>query len=116
MYMYKTIQRDNCVGYELEMAFSLLQWATMDLHIGSPLESTHGDLHIHVNGPRHDAKPHRGPKVRLALWRAMKRISSRSNRQETVDMFYHGYDNYMNIAFPEDEVSLRLQERTILWR
>lgn len=26
-------------------------------------------------------------------------------RQETVDMFYHGFDNYMNIAFPEDEVS-----------
>lgn len=26
-------------------------------------------------------------------------------RQETVDMFYHGFDNYMGIAFPEDEVS-----------
>ena len=25
-------------------------------------------------------------------------------RQEAVDMFYHGFDNYMNIAFPEDEV------------
>jgi hypothetical protein len=25
-------------------------------------------------------------------------------RQETVEMFYHGYDNYMDIAFPEDEV------------
>jgi hypothetical protein len=25
-------------------------------------------------------------------------------RQETVDMFYHGYDNYMRVAFPEDEV------------
>jgi hypothetical protein len=25
-------------------------------------------------------------------------------RRETVDMFYHGFDNYMNIAFPEDEV------------
>lgn len=25
-------------------------------------------------------------------------------RQETVEMFYHGYDNYMKIAFPEDEV------------
>ena len=25
-------------------------------------------------------------------------------RQETIDMFYHGFDNYMNIAFPEDEV------------
>ncbi|KAK4647665.1 uncharacterized protein QC761_103410 [Podospora bellae-mahoneyi] len=25
-------------------------------------------------------------------------------RQETVDMFYHGFDNYMDIAFPEDEL------------
>ncbi|CAJ2500333.1 Uu.00g031860.m01.CDS01 [Anthostomella pinea] len=25
-------------------------------------------------------------------------------RQDTVDMFYHGFNNYMNIAFPEDEL------------
>jgi hypothetical protein len=25
-------------------------------------------------------------------------------RQETVDMFYHGFSNYMKHAFPEDEV------------
>ncbi|KUJ24559.1 glycoside hydrolase family 47 protein [Mollisia scopiformis] len=25
-------------------------------------------------------------------------------RQETVDMFYHGYNNYMDVAFPEDEL------------
>jgi hypothetical protein len=25
-------------------------------------------------------------------------------RQDTVDMFYHGFDNYMQVAFPEDEV------------
>ncbi len=25
-------------------------------------------------------------------------------RHDTVDMFYHGFDNYMNVAFPEDEV------------
>jgi hypothetical protein len=25
-------------------------------------------------------------------------------RQDTVNMFYHGFDNYMDIAFPEDEV------------
>jgi hypothetical protein len=25
-------------------------------------------------------------------------------RQEAVDMFYHGFDNYMDFAFPEDEV------------
>jgi hypothetical protein len=25
-------------------------------------------------------------------------------RLETVDMFYHGYSNYMQHAFPEDEV------------
>ena len=28
-------------------------------------------------------------------------------RREAVDMFYHGYDNYMEIAFPEDEVCLK---------
>lgn len=27
-------------------------------------------------------------------------------RQETVNMFYHGYNNYMQHAFPEDEVCL----------
>lgn len=27
-------------------------------------------------------------------------------RKETVDMFYHGFDNYMKVAFPEDEVVL----------
>ena len=25
-------------------------------------------------------------------------------RKETVEMFYHGFDNYMDVAFPEDEV------------
>ena len=25
-------------------------------------------------------------------------------RRRTVDMFYHGFDNYMDISFPEDEV------------
>lgn len=28
-------------------------------------------------------------------------------RNETVEMFYHGYNNYMNLAFPEDEVRWR---------
>lgn len=28
----------------------------------------------------------------------------RSLRQETTDLFYHGFDNYMNHAFPEDEL------------
>lgn len=32
-------------------------------------------------------------------------------RRETVDMFYHGYSNYMKHAFPEDEVCRR--ERAI---
>ena len=27
-------------------------------------------------------------------------------RKETVDMFYHGYSNYMKHAFPEDEVRI----------
>ncbi|KAI9758615.1 MAG: hypothetical protein M4579_002991 [Chaenotheca gracillima] len=25
-------------------------------------------------------------------------------RQETIDMFYHGFDHYMDVAFPEDEL------------
>jgi hypothetical protein len=27
-------------------------------------------------------------------------------RQEAVELFYHGYTNYMEVAFPEDEASL----------
>ncbi len=33
-------------------------------------------------------------------------------RRETVEMFYHGFDNYMQIAFPEDEVRVRHQQPT----
>jgi hypothetical protein len=42
--------------------------------------------------------------ILVALTNAMtpKRIGEL--RQETISMFYHGFDNYMNIAFPEDEV------------
>lgn len=36
---------------------------------------------------------------------AMRADQIQRLRQETVDMFYHGYDNYMQHAFPEDEVS-----------
>lgn len=36
---------------------------------------------------------------------AMRRDRLARLRSETVDMFYHGYDNYMKHAFPEDEVS-----------
>ena len=36
--------------------------------------------------------------------RAMRPDRVAQLRQETVDMFYHGFDNYMSIAFPEDEV------------
>ncbi|KAK4039326.1 glycosyl hydrolase family 47-domain-containing protein [Parachaetomium inaequale] len=35
---------------------------------------------------------------------AMRPDRLRELRQETVDMFYHGFDNYMKIAFPEDEL------------
>lgn len=34
-------------------------------------------------------------------------------RQETIDMFYHGYDNYMRIAFPEDEVGRKRRRRRL---
>lgn len=35
---------------------------------------------------------------------AMRADRLRQLRQETVDMFYHGFSNYMKHAFPEDEV------------
>jgi hypothetical protein len=38
---------------------------------------------------------------------AMRPDRMRELRQDTVDMFYHGFDNYMKIAFPEDEVWLQ---------
>ena len=31
-----------------------------------------------------------------------------SLRERTVDMFYHGFENYMRIAFPEDEVGYEI--------
>lgn len=34
-------------------------------------------------------------------------------RQETVSMFYHGYDNYMKVAFPEDEVGESLPKEVL---
>ncbi|KAL7620345.1 hypothetical protein AAE478_009339 [Parahypoxylon ruwenzoriense] len=42
----------------------------------------------------------------LALVDAMRPGRIAELRQETVDMFYHGFDNYMKIAFPEDEVRI----------
>ena len=33
-------------------------------------------------------------------------------REETVGMFYHGFDNYMDIAFPEDEVRFHSRQET----
>lgn len=35
---------------------------------------------------------------------AMRADRTAQLRRETVDMFYHGYGNYMQHAFPEDEV------------
>ncbi|PBP20778.1 glycosyl hydrolase family 47 [Diplocarpon rosae] len=40
----------------------------------------------------------------LTLASAMAPATIADLRQETVKMFYHGFDNYMNVAFPEDEV------------
>lgn len=42
----------------------------------------------------------------LDLVEAMRPSRIAELRQDTVDMFYHGFDNYMNIAFPEDEVCI----------
>lgn len=41
----------------------------------------------------------------LALATAMTPARIAELRAETVAMFYHGFDNYMDVAFPEDEVS-----------
>ena len=35
---------------------------------------------------------------------AMTQAKIADLRYETVEMFYHGFDNYMSVAFPEDEV------------
>lgn len=40
----------------------------------------------------------------LAVAGAMTPARIAELRQETVEMFYHGFDNYMNVAFPEDEL------------
>lgn len=40
----------------------------------------------------------------LALANAMTPARIAELREETVAMFYHGFDNYMDIAFPEDEL------------
>ncbi|KAI1378691.1 glycoside hydrolase family 47 protein [Hypoxylon crocopeplum] len=40
----------------------------------------------------------------LGLGEAMRPSRVAQLRRETVDMFYHGFDNYMKIAFPEDEL------------
>ncbi|KAJ8058157.1 hypothetical protein OCU04_013011 [Sclerotinia nivalis] len=40
----------------------------------------------------------------LALVNAMTPARIAELRKETVEMFYHGFDNYMDIAFPEDEL------------
>ena len=42
----------------------------------------------------------------LAAVNAMSPARVAELRHETVAMFYHGFDNYMNVAFPEDEVGL----------
>jgi hypothetical protein len=44
--------------------------------------------------------------VVVALADAMTPNRIEELRQETILMFYHGFDNYMNIAFPEDEVGI----------
>lgn len=51
--------------------------------------------------------------VQLLIWaslswtaQAMRQDHLVRLRQQTVDMFYHGFGNYMKHAFPEDEVCL----------
>jgi hypothetical protein len=55
--------------------------------------------------------------VSLAIWlqlaNAMTPARIAELRKETVDMFYHGFDNYMDIAFPEDEVGAHRLPRAL---
>ena len=56
--------------------------------------------------------------VSLAPWppaAAMRPDRVRDLRQETVQMFYHGFDNYMKVAFPEDEVWPDKQCPNLTW-
>ena len=53
--------------------------------------------------------------VWLAVASAMTPARIAELRQETVDMFYHGFDNYMNVAFPEDEVRLPKHATRLLY-
>ena len=59
----------------------------------------------------HDRRQHITwiPYIFVLLWVSLGYAMSPADiaelRKETVRMFYHGYDNYMNVAFPEDEVS-----------
>lgn len=52
----------------------------------------------------------------LHLATAMRPDRIAQLRQDTVEMFYHGFDNYMNLAFPEDEVCYLVQEAMELQR
>lgn len=53
----------------------------------------------------------------LAIWlplgNAMTPARIAELRKETVEMFYHGFDNYMELAFPEDEVRIMLKVQSI---
>lgn len=48
----------------------------------------------------------------LAPIEAMRPDRIAELRNETVEMFYHGFDNYMKLAFPEDEVRWQIYEPT----
>jgi hypothetical protein len=50
----------------------------------------------------------------LATANAMTQARIAELRQETVAMFYHGFDNYMRVAFPEDEAGYPGDLRTPL--
>lgn len=58
--------------------------------------------------PRHAVRWMFAALLVLQLWVgqtwAMRADRISRLRHETVEMFYHGFDNYMKVAFPEDEV------------
>ena len=38
------------------------------------------------------------------LYRPLSTSAKNEAKTKILEMFYHGYDNYMNLAFPEDEL------------
>lgn len=78
--------------------------AMLSIHeLAVPL-ACHSDMG--VCRPMHEPGGYQTSKVRYIVRTILSTnlLTSCSSRDETVDLFYHGYDAYMTHAFPEDEL------------